>query len=145
MMRRIMTVVALLAVSTTLAAQHWPAFRGPNATGVADGQPTAVKWNAATGENVLWKTPIPGVAVSSPIVWGDRVFVSTAVSSDPKPASAPGQYGDVEPVTDATQARLAAGRARQDDRQGRLGPRRLRGHPEDQASSEVEPGVGRRR
>jgi outer membrane protein assembly factor BamB len=82
--------------------QNWPSFRGANASGVADGHPAPVKWNATTGENVLWKTPIPGVAVSSPIVWGDRVFVSTAVSSDPKAGIRTGQYGDVEPVNDAT-------------------------------------------
>jgi outer membrane protein assembly factor BamB len=45
---------------------------------------------------------VPGVAVSSPIVWGDRVFVSTAVSSDPKAGIRTGLYGDVEPVDDAT-------------------------------------------
>ena len=61
-----------------------------------------MKWNATTGENVAWKTPVDGVAVSSPIVWGDRVFVSTAVSSDPKQGIRTGQYGDVEPVTDAS-------------------------------------------
>jgi outer membrane protein assembly factor BamB len=38
-------------------------------------------WNVATGENVRWKTAIPGVGHSSPIVWGDRVFVTTAVSA----------------------------------------------------------------
>jgi outer membrane protein assembly factor BamB len=89
-------------LSTTALAQHWPSFRGANAAGVADGHPMPVKWNATTGENILWKTPIPGVAVSSPIVWGDRVFVSTAVSSDPKAGIRTGQYGDVEPMNDST-------------------------------------------
>ena len=88
--------------STTALAQNWPAFRGLNAAGVADGHPAPVKWNATTGEGVLWKTPIPGVAVSSPIVWGERVFVSTAVSSDPKAGIRTGQYGDVEPLNDAS-------------------------------------------
>jgi outer membrane protein assembly factor BamB len=101
-MRRYLAVVAVLAAGTSLSAQQWPSFRGINAAGVADGAPTAVKWNAPTGENVAWKTPIPGVAVSSPIVWGDRVFVSTAVGSDPNESIRTGQYGDVEPITDAT-------------------------------------------
>jgi hypothetical protein len=83
-MRRTVTVLVLLAAGTAVSAQqNWPSFRGTNAAGVADGTPTAVKWNATTGENVAWKTPVAGVAVSSPIVWGDRVFVSTAVGSDP--------------------------------------------------------------
>ena len=85
-----------------LSAQNWPSFRGPNASGVADGEPTPVKWNAATGENILWKTPIAGLAVSSPIVWGDRVFVSTAVSSDPTAGIRTGLYGDVEPANDVS-------------------------------------------
>jgi outer membrane protein assembly factor BamB len=90
------------AFSSIAQAQNWPSFRGANAAGVADGHPTPVKWNTTTGENILWKTPIPGVAVSSPIVWGDRVFVSTAVSSDPTAGIRTGQYGDVEPVNDST-------------------------------------------
>ena len=93
---------ALNAIEAAAEGQNWPAFRGANAAGVADGTPTAVKWNAPAGENVAWKTPVDGVAVSSPIVWGDRVFVSTAVSSDPKQAIRTGQYGDVEPVSDSS-------------------------------------------
>ena len=102
-MKRIVIVLALIAGATTATrAQNWPAFRGLNAAGVADGKPTASSWDVAKGENVLWKTPIPGVAVSSPIVWGNRVFVSTAVSSDPKATLKPGPYGDVAPVDDGS-------------------------------------------
>ena len=94
---------AIVWCGAVLSAQNWPSFRGPAASGVADGKdPTVVKWNAATGENVLWKTPMPGVAVSSPIVWGDRVFVSTAVSSDPGSGIRTGLYGDVEPAKDVS-------------------------------------------
>src|SRR5213593_3858369 len=99
-MRRLLLVPLWLAAGASLAAQNWPSFRGPNASGVADGQPTAVKWNVTTGENVIWKTPIAGLAVSSPVVWGDRVFVSTAVSSDPNAAIRTGLYGDVQPSND---------------------------------------------
>ena len=88
--------------TVALSAQHWPAFRGANAGGVADGTPTAVTWNVSTGQNVAWKAPVPGIAVSSPIVWGDRVFVSTAISSDPSQSIRTGLYGDVEPVNDSS-------------------------------------------
>jgi len=98
----VLTLIACLVFSVSLPAQHWPAFRGANAAGVADGKPTAVKWNAPAGENVAWKTPVPGIAVSSPIVWGDRVFVSTAVGSDATQGIRTGLYGDVEPVTDSS-------------------------------------------
>jgi outer membrane protein assembly factor BamB len=99
---RLLTAFAVVVASVSVSAQHWPAFRGANASGVADGSPTAVKWNVVTGENVAWKTPVPGVAVSSPIVWGDRVFVSTAISSDPNQSIRTGLYGDVEPVNDSS-------------------------------------------
>ena len=102
MARRAAFVVGWLVAGAALSAQNWPSFRGPGASGVADGAPTAVNWSAATGENVLWKTPVPGVAVSSPIVWGDRVFVSTAVSSDASAGIRTGLYGDVEPAKDVS-------------------------------------------
>ena len=102
MPRNLLTALGCLVLGASLSAQHWPAFRGAHAAGVADGTPTAVKWNAATGENIAWKTPVSGVAVSSPIVWGDRVFVSTAVSSDPSQGIRTGLYGDVEPVNDSS-------------------------------------------
>lgn len=72
----------------------WPSFRGPNASGVADGQRLPDKWSGTTGENVLWRTPIPGLAHSSPIVWGDRVFVTSAISSRPNATFKRGLYGD---------------------------------------------------
>ncbi len=65
------------------APQNWPAFRGPGATGVAEGYPLATSWNAdpATpiNQGLLWRTPVPGLGHSSPVVWGDRIFLCTAI------------------------------------------------------------------
>ena len=72
----------------------WPSFRGRHASGIADGQNLPDQWNGKTGENILWRTPVPGLAHSSPVVWGNRIFVTTAVSSDPKASFRPGLYGD---------------------------------------------------
>jgi outer membrane protein assembly factor BamB len=95
-----MRVVFMLAVMTTgCFAQNWPQFRGSNASGVGSGS-TPVTWDIEKGYNVRWKTPIPGIAVSSPIVWGEKVFITTAVSSDPKASFRHGAYGDVEPSND---------------------------------------------
>lgn len=92
-----------ILIAAGCAAQNWPQFRGPDASGVADGKPLAVKWNAEKNEGILWKTAIPGLAHSSPVVWGDRVFVSTAVSSlGDKSDLKVGLYGDVEPSKDQT-------------------------------------------
>lgn len=72
----------------------WPTFRGVNASGVADGQRLPDKWNGTTGESILWRTAIPGLAHSSPVVWGDRVFVTSAISSRPNATFKRGLYGD---------------------------------------------------
>lgn len=63
-----------------VASQQWPSFRGPAASGVLDGAHPPVEWDVGSKRSVLWKTPIPGMAHSSPVVWGDTVFVTTAVS-----------------------------------------------------------------
>ena len=76
------------------ATGSWPSFRGPNASGVAEGQNLPEEWNTKTGQNILWRTTIPGLAHSSPIVWGNRIYVTSAVSSDPKATFKPGLYGD---------------------------------------------------
>jgi outer membrane protein assembly factor BamB len=72
----------------------WPSFRGPNATGIVEGQNLPEAWDVKTGANVRWRTPIPGLAHSSPIVWGDRIFVTSAISSRGGATFKPGLYGD---------------------------------------------------
>ncbi len=102
MMRRTLPIVLSFLACVSVSAQNWPSFRGPQASGVADGAPTPVTWNVSTSQNVVWKTPIAGLAVSSPIVWGNRIFVSTAVSSDPAAGIRTGLYGDVQPAADVS-------------------------------------------
>ena len=84
------------------AKGSWPSFRGPNAAGLAEGQNLPKRWNTKTGENVLWRTPIPGLAHSSPVVWGDRVFVTTAISSKANATFKPGLYGDGDASDDSS-------------------------------------------
>jgi len=74
-------LVFLLAI--TAAAENWPSFRGPSAAGVAGDANLPTTWDAAKGTGIQWKTPIPGLAHSSPIVWEDHIFVTTAVSGKP--------------------------------------------------------------
>ena len=59
-------------------------------------------WNAESSSQILWKTPIPGVAHSSPIIWGKYLFLTTAISTDPKSEFRYGLYGDVEPAKDVS-------------------------------------------
>jgi outer membrane protein assembly factor BamB len=99
-MKRItLSLLCLCVASLNAHAQNWPQFRGPGASGVAGGQQTTPSsWDAEKSINLRWKTPIPGLAHSSPVVWGNRVFITTAVSSEAKPETRYGLYGDVAPV-----------------------------------------------
>ncbi|MCL5098935.1 MAG: PQQ-like beta-propeller repeat protein [Candidatus Omnitrophica bacterium] len=58
--------------------RNWPRFRGPGGLGISIYTNVPVSWNAKTGEGVLWKSPVPMVGPSSPIVWQDRVFLTGA-------------------------------------------------------------------
>ena len=107
-MRSATLLVATLAAATWgVSAQqtdedaNWPQFRGIRAGGIAEGAETPVHWNGETGENLLWKTAIPGLGHSSPIVWGDHVCLTTAVSgTDDEDVLKVGLYGDIAPVVD---------------------------------------------
>ena len=76
--------VSMLFVVCLLAGparpQDWPSFRGPNASGLAAGANPPLRWDAEAGRNVRWRTLIPGLGHSSPVVVGDRVFLTTAVA-----------------------------------------------------------------
>jgi outer membrane protein assembly factor BamB len=85
------------------APRPWPQFRGPRASGIGDGQGAPAAWNVATGEGVRFKTPMPGIGLSSPIVWGDRIFVTTAVSGKGDATFRTGLYGDGTSVDDVSE------------------------------------------
>lgn len=75
---------------STPAQEHWPQFRGPGARGVASGPNLPDRWSAT--ENIAWKAAVPGRGWSSPIVWGNRVFLTTAVSLGQLEAPKKGLY-----------------------------------------------------
>ncbi|MEK6675876.1 MAG: PQQ-binding-like beta-propeller repeat protein [Planctomycetota bacterium] len=79
-------------------SRNWPSFRGVGATGVADGQGAPLRWDVPNGKNLAWRTAIPGLAHSCPVVWGDRVFVTTAASENSEAPFRHGLYGDVDTV-----------------------------------------------
>jgi outer membrane protein assembly factor BamB len=82
---------------------NWPSFRGPHASGIADGQFPPLVWDATKDHNIRWKTPIPGLGHSCPIVWDDRVYLTTAVSGDGKAELRTGLYGDVDSVNESAE------------------------------------------
>ena len=85
------TILALFlgaASAATLAADpNWSQWRGPDGQGVSHEAGVPLEWGE--GHNVAWKTPIPGRGHSSPIVWGDRLFLTTAVEGDVVPGAKP--------------------------------------------------------
>lgn len=86
-MRRTAFAILLLACASTTAAdldtekaKNWHHWRGPNADGSAPTADPPVRWDAKT--NIKWKAELPGKGSATPVVWGDRVFVLTAVKTD---------------------------------------------------------------
>lgn len=71
---------------------NWPAFRGPDARGVAEGENLPTHWSST--ENVEWKTDLPGRGWSSPVVWGNTVFLTTAIAQGELEDPKKGLYGD---------------------------------------------------
>jgi len=92
---KMLGVVTLLAGALSGASygatDRWPQFRGEGSTGVAADDPRLPEEWSAT-RNVAWKTAIPGRGWSSPIIWGNRIFLTTVVSSEPKEKARKGLY-----------------------------------------------------
>lgn len=86
--------IAPARASVPAGAGNWPSFRGMHACGVAEGQNLPDIWDGEKAVNIKWKTRIPGLAHSSPVVWADRVFVTTAISSLGDGNFKHGLYGD---------------------------------------------------
>lgn len=82
--------MALVLAATLLAGENWPQFRGPGAMGVADDSRFPERWSET--ENVAWKTAVPGVGWSSPVVWGDRLYLTTVISEGPLEEPKKGLY-----------------------------------------------------
>ncbi len=76
MFRRFLAAITLVCLPILARAEEWPRFRGPTGQGVSTEKSLPKKWG--WNENIVWKAEIPGDGWSSPIVWGDRVFVTTA-------------------------------------------------------------------
>ena len=71
--------VLAATTATSLGTENWPSFRGADALSTADDDPRLpTTWSAT--DNVVWKTPIDGLGWSSPVIWGDRIFLTTVVS-----------------------------------------------------------------
>jgi len=80
-MRLFVWIIVLCVLLLPAFADNWPGWYGPGGLGISDLKDFPARWDMS--RNVRWKVAIPGLGHSSPIVWGNRVFVTTAVSDDP--------------------------------------------------------------
>jgi outer membrane protein assembly factor BamB len=95
----VVSVAAALVQVAPRAGVDWPSFRGIDASGISEGPAAPVIFTPATA---IWKTPIPGLGHSSPIIWGEQLCVTTAISGRSDAGLKIGLYGDVESVPDDT-------------------------------------------
>ena len=100
----LLVALALAQASSALTPQtpsehSWPSYHGPYGRGYADGFATPVEWDVEGGENIAWSTPIQGLSHSAPVIWGDRVYLTTAVK-DGAAELRVGLYGDIGSVED---------------------------------------------
>ena len=80
-MRRFAAVLFIVTSFSLVYADNWPSWRGPDGLGISSEKGIPAKWDLF--KNIKWKVAVPGLGHSSPIVWGDRIFVTTAVNSNP--------------------------------------------------------------
>ncbi len=78
--RPLLAACAVIGLALTADAANWPRFRGPNGDGVAADKDIPVQW---TDKDLAWKVELPGAGNSSPVIWGDRLFIQSA-SADGK-------------------------------------------------------------
>ena len=96
-------IVVVTASGMVTAADQWPQFRGPNAGVVADDPGLPDTWSET--ENVVWKIDVPGLGWSSPIVWDDHIFLTSAISAGKEPAPVAGLYDEHDHVKAAAAQR----------------------------------------
>ena len=75
-------VVLFFFVAGLIRAENWPGWRGPSGDGVSAGKGIPTKWSST--ENIAWKIAVPGEGHSSPIVWGDKVFLTSSLTEKNK-------------------------------------------------------------
>jgi len=92
--------MGIVSIAQNNQNTQWPSFRGPDACGFIDNTKAPVKWSADSSQSIKWKTPIPGLGHSCPIIWDDNLFVTTAVSIGSEQSLKVGLYGDIDEADD---------------------------------------------
>ena len=103
MMKRMFPYLLAIAIANASSlASNWSQFRGHRANGLDTTAPAVSTWNVETGENVRWKVPVPGLAHSAPIIWEDRLYLTTAIGAGDAELKV-GLYGDIGAADDQSE------------------------------------------
>src|SRR6266480_7565406 len=90
-------LVCLIIAARMPANDNWPQWRGPNGNGTSDSTNLPTTWSAQTGEGIAWKTELPSWSGSTPIIWGDYIFVNSPSKSDGSAPQAKGGRSKRDP------------------------------------------------
>ena len=100
MKRIVLSLLIGFAAVIAVSAENWPAWRGPQANGVSGEKNVPLKWS--TDENIAWKLAMPSRSGATPIIWGDRIFLTSVVSAGETEKPAKGLYfGGERPASSA--------------------------------------------
>jgi outer membrane protein assembly factor BamB len=133
--QRLAVLCLLISIPGVAAGANWPQFRGPGASGVSDVS-GPVQWEVKSGKGIRWNISVPGLGHSCPVIWGDRIYLTSAV-----PVTAgdenlrTGLYGDIEPVEENAEYRWLVlcfdkkTGAKVWEREARRGKPRVKRHP----------------
>lgn len=105
--RNLLSILLLIFTSACLTAQlkperQWPVYRGYMSSGVLDNADLPDTFDPGKMINIRWKIKIPGLGISSPVIWGDKLFLTSAVSEKDNAGFKPGIFGDVNSVNDSS-------------------------------------------
>lgn len=103
MKRLLLTFILIAAVlGVSLAEDNWPHWRGPLHNGISDATNLPINWSLT--EHIVWKTELPSWSAATPIIWGNRIFITSPSKAEPKP--------EPKPVEQPAQKEQTQGRSR---------------------------------
>ena len=74
---QLFAIILIPILPLVAGAENWPGWRGPRGDGSSLSQSLPLEWDAPSGKNIIWKTPLPGAGHASPVIWEDHVFIAT--------------------------------------------------------------------
>lgn len=98
----IFLIVEMAVLAQTDPERQWPCYRGYRSSGVHDNADLPESFNIDKMVNVRWKVEVPGLGISSPVIWNNRLFITTAISSSDSFGFRPGIYGEGTSIGDSS-------------------------------------------